>query len=127
MTSAYYDYKNIADGGLVAAVPTTAGAVVTCAGNQFEITNILLVNTGDVARIVSLHLVQNNAGAVGTAAATNMFYRQWLRANETVHIPIPPPGLILPAENDTIQAIVTPDEAAPVNIIVTGRVVTPVA
>lgn len=101
-----FDYAKLIEPTTVAA--TTPAAVYTVpSGKTAFFTSILLHNTNTTAETVVLHNVPASGGNVGTAAATNRFYKYSLAPDETIQIDFTKPGLILTNENDTIQAATT--------------------
>lgn len=120
-----YLYQNMRDSGLIGPLPTTVGVVCTSENVRDEITNIYVFNTAESAsREVTLYMVPNNSGAVGTPAAEHMFFRYRLQPGEGYLVEFRPPGLILESANDSVQGVVTDETSDPVNIVVSGRSVT---
>lgn len=89
------------------AVTDAAVAYVTGETDKVKhIFSIILHNTHAGAVTVDIHLVQNNAGAVGTAADANKIYKVTLTADETEVLSFPgSESLTLDAANDTLQAV----------------------
>lgn len=115
-------FKNLINIGLVATIPTTAGPVVTVPAGTYQIVSVLLHNTDtEYSRKVGLYLVKNNAGAVGAAVSANKIFSYRLDPGESYSIELSPPGFCLDDENDTLQAVVSDEGIAPVNITVSGR------
>jgi len=100
-----------------AAYSTQSGAGKT------QIHNIILHNTDTVTRTVSVHLIQNNAGSVGTPTTENRIGQFVLPANDTALWGLQgAAALVLDANNDTLQAIA--DVTEKVTIAVKGATVT---
>jgi len=95
---------------------TTETIYANPAATKTFIPSILLHNTHTVAVTVTLYSVPNNAGAVGTAATGNQFFKESLAANESY--PINDHSFILDGTNDTIQAVASVD--AKVTIFLSG-------
>jgi hypothetical protein len=103
----------------ITQVADSAGAVLTNAsGTTTYIRVIVIHNTNSTIENVVLYNVPDNAGAVGTAAAANQFYKEAVDPNETILFEIEAPGIILEDENDTIQAVT--DTASKVTIQMYG-------
>jgi hypothetical protein len=104
---------------IITTIATSAGAVYTNpAATTSYVRCITIHNTYTSAEAVSLYLVPDNAGAVGTAGNANKFFYESVPANDTRIIEFPAPGLMLVDENDTIQASTT--TASRVTISITG-------
>jgi hypothetical protein len=94
----------------------SAVALYTCPANATaRVKSITLYNT-DASNpfIPTLQRVANNAGAVGTPAATDTFHKISLAA--TTRLTIADPGIVLTAENDTIQGLA--DTTAKINVFI---------
>lgn len=99
-------------------ITTAAAHVTNASGKTTFVSGIYLYNThsGDVE--VSVYVVPNNAGAVGSAATGNLIYKRTLPAGEDDIINDLP--LILDGTNDTIQAVADTDKK--VNLFIFGCV-----
>lgn len=100
-----FEYDRIVE---ITTLPNSAGAVfANPAGQKTYIRLVVLHNSNSTAEAVKLYNVPDNAGAVGTAGATNEFYSRSMAAGETVTMEFAIPGLVLEDENDTIQGVTT--------------------
>jgi len=103
----------------ITTIASSAGAVYTNPSSKTSyIRGIIIHNTNTTAETVVLYNVPDNSGSVGTAAATNQFYKTDVAADTTVIIEFPVPGLVLSDTNDTIQATTT--TASKVTIQISG-------
>ena len=103
----------------ITTIASSAGAVYTNPSSKTSyVRSIILHNTNTSAEAVVLYNVPDNSGSVGTAAATNQFYKTSVAADTTVIIEFPVPGLVLSDTNDTIQATTT--TASKVTIQISG-------
>ena len=104
---------------------TDAYAVYTLqsGSGKTQIHNIILHNTDTVSRTVSIHLVENATGAVGTPATENRVGQFVIDANDTALWDFAgSAALVLDSDNDTLQAIA--DVTDKVTITVKGATVT---
>lgn len=109
-------YKNIVP---ITTIAATAGAVFTNPSTTTTYVRFIsLHNTNTTAEEVVLNLVPNSTGSVGTAAVTNQIFKESIEANGTRILEFPAPGLMLEAENDTLQAVT--DTASKVTITSCG-------
>lgn len=92
------------------------------AGKTTYIRLIVIHNGNTTVEETKLYNVPDNAAAVGTAGATNIFFdpSSEVGIGETLFIEFPTPGLILEDTNDTIQA--TTDTASKVTIQIFGGI-----
>lgn len=73
------------------------------AATKVIVKQIIITNTTATNATISLYLVPNNAGAVGTAAVGNAIATaQIIPANSSVHLDL---AQVLDAANDTVQAL----------------------
>lgn len=111
-----FEYKTLIP---ITTISDSAGAVFT---NPASITSyvrwIQIHNANTTSETVKLYHVLNSGGAVGTAAETNKFFEKLIVANETIVFEYAAPGMMLNAENDTIQAVT--DTVSKVTIEATG-------
>jgi hypothetical protein len=99
-------------------IPSTVGAVYTVpASTTVYIKTMIVHNTNTSAETVTIHVVPNSGGSVGTAAAANRIYNFALSGGESLTIELSFP-ITLTAQNDTIQAATT--TASKVNILFLG-------
>tara|TARA_S200000501_G_scaffold78098_1_gene69903 strand:+ start:364 stop:723 length:360 start_codon:yes stop_codon:yes gene_type:complete len=75
-------------------------------------------NSSSDSAVVSVHIVPNNGGSVGTAATTNKIARLTLSANDTYFLEFAYP-VTLSANNDTVQ-VNTETAAVACNVLVVG-------
>jgi hypothetical protein len=66
---------------------------------------IQLYNGSGSMASITLHEVPNNASAIGVADDENIFFNSVLQPSETMLIEYATPGMMLEAENDSIQAV----------------------
>lgn len=97
---------------------TPAVVYTNPASTTSYVRTIVIHNTNTSAETVTLYNVPDNAGAAGTAAATNQFYKQEIAADSTVILEFAVPGIMLTDTNDTLQASTT--TASKVTIQITG-------
>ena len=103
----------------ITTIASSVGAVYTNPSSKTSyIRSIVIHNTNTTAETVALHNVPDNSGSVGTAAATNQFYKTSVAADTTIIIEFPVPGISLSDVNDTIQASTT--TASKVTIQISG-------
>ena len=99
-----FRYKSLPSTHIIQYVPNALASVLTNPANtKSYIRSIILHDGGGVGATVDIHLVPNNAGAIGTANGTNRIRQVAVGANATVEYEWPAPGLVLEEENDTIQ------------------------
>ncbi len=99
-------------------VGSSAGSIYSNpASTKSLVRGFVLHNTNTTTEVVSLHYIDNNAGAVGTASAANRIYMVTVQPDETIMIEIPF-ALVLVATNDAIVASTT--TASKVTVVVTG-------
>ena len=81
---------------------------------------IVLHNTHGAGVRVDLHLVPDEAGAAGSAAAANRFFRATLGAGDTATLDLATPGLVLSDAGDSLQAAA--DLAGAVTVQIMGGI-----
>ena len=108
----------------ITTIAAAAGALyANPASTTTYIRSIIIHNTHTAAEDVILYNVPDGAGVpdpteVGTAGATNQFFKKSMQPNDIVMLEFPAPGLILEDENDTIQGVT--DTASKVTIQIMG-------
>lgn len=96
---------------------TAASVYTNAASAKTYVRSIILHNTNTSAETVVLYNVPANAGAVGTAGATNQFLSISLSANDTLEFS-PAYPMVLDGTNDSLQAKTT--TAAKVTLQILG-------
>lgn len=116
-----YNYDTLLDSGaLITSLTTSEATLVTVpASAKYFVQEIFLHYTGTEESVVTLYLVQNSGGSVGTSGSGNQFMGMKLYPDDKNHIsvPLPTAGLPMTAQNDTIKGKCS---AGTVNIIVSG-------
>ena len=107
-------------GGITAVSGNSTSAVYTVSSSKTSyIRGLVLFNTSNTDQIiVGVHVVPNNGGSVGTAAAANKLARLTLAVNDTYFLEFPYP-ITLTTDNDTIQVNVETASIA-CNVLVIG-------
>jgi hypothetical protein len=101
----------------ITTIASSAGAVYTNPSDKISyIRSIVVHNTNTTAETVVLYNVPDSSGSVGTAAATNQFYKTDVAADTTIIFEFPVPGIILSDANDTIQATTTTGSVVTIQI-----------
>ena len=96
---------------------TTAAIYTVGAATTAQVKTLLFFNGGAGVNTVTVHLVPNNATAVGTAALDNQVLSVALPTGDTFEFS-PAYPVVYSAENDTIQASAT--NASEVSYFVMG-------
>jgi hypothetical protein len=101
----------------VSAVPTSATAIyANPAGTKSYVTTIDVHNTQSASRVVTIYLVPNSSGSLGTPLSSNEIWKFTLPALDTILIE-PKFPYILMNENDAFFAVA---DATGVNILCKG-------
>tara|TARA_R100001082_G_scaffold108374_1_gene83530 strand:- start:1517 stop:1879 length:363 start_codon:yes stop_codon:yes gene_type:complete len=84
---------------------TTITGTVVASNKQVYIRGLLIFNTSTAAaQICEIHVVPNDGGSVGSAAAANKIGRLTLTASDTAFFEFPYP-LTLTATNDCVRVV----------------------
>ncbi len=99
-----FDYSRLVE---ITTIANAAAAVYDHASGTAYGRLIIIHNGNTTVEVVKLYMVPNNAGAVGTAGATNIFFNQNVGVNETIFIEAKEPGLMFVDIHDSLQAVTT--------------------
>jgi len=113
-----FDYSRLTEITTIAV--SAASVYANPADTKSYVRQLILHNGNTTNEDVILYNVPDNAAAVGTAGATNIFYKENMAANDTTILDFGAPGIILEDTNDTIQAVT--DTASKVTIQIYGGV-----
>ena len=86
----YYDFQEETQGiftplAVIQQIAATPSALIINTGRKTRINEIIFHNTGAALEIIKLYYVPPSAGALGTAAITNLFLKLFLDIDETAH------------------------------------------
>ena len=92
-------------------IPSAVGAIFTNGSSVTTYARLITIhNAYSVSENVSIYLVPNSGGSVGTAVDTgNRIEYLTVVGNDTVNLEFAAPGLRMAAQNDSIQAKTTTD------------------
>lgn len=91
----------------IQTIDDSAASVYTNPANtKTYVRSLLLHNTNSTNETVILYNVPDSTGSVGTAAASNQFFKKALAAEESFTIDLDYP-IVLSDEGDSLQAVTT--------------------
>ena len=97
--------RNLGKGQITATTAGTAEVIATTPTTyDYSIDYIMVFNTHSSAVTIYLYQVNDNAGSVGTLAATDQFFQYALAAYETLLLGRNDIMLIMTDTNDTLKA-----------------------
>ena len=108
-------YTKLADPAYVAS--SVGSIYANPASTKSYIKSILLYNGNTTTETVTVHMVPDSGGALGTAGVSNRILRRALIADETIEF-APEYPIVLTDENDSIMAVTT--TASKVVVVVSG-------
>jgi hypothetical protein len=96
-----YDHARLAE---AIALQSSATDIIDSASGTKYPRVLLIHNVNTIAETVSLYLVPDSGGSKGSASdTTNRFYYEVLAGGATRFVEVPPPGLMLVDNHDSIQ------------------------
>lgn len=107
-----FDYKILAEAVHLDVISTDAVSfVINPVGKITYVREIIIHNVNTTIETVTLYNVKNSGGSEGADSdTTNRFYKEDLMGGSTRILEFPTPGVMLIAENDTLQGACTTHE-----------------
>ncbi len=116
-----YNYDTLLDAGaLVVSLTTSEATLVTVpASTKYFVQEIFMHYAGTEESTVTLYLIQNSGGSVGSSGSGNQIMSMKLYPDDKNHIsvPLPTAGLPMTAQNDTIKGKCS---VGTVNVVISG-------
>jgi hypothetical protein len=98
-----FDYSRLTE---IMTIATGAASIYSNpAATKSYIRQLILHNGNTTNEDVILYNVPDSGGSVGTAGATNIFYKENMAPDDTTILDFGAPGIILEDINDSIQAV----------------------
>ncbi len=122
---AAFDFAGLGFPAYVPVQGSVGSIYANPSGKTTFIKGLVLYNANTSAEAVTVYMVPNSAGSLGTAGATNQIAALSIAAGDTVFFPLNVDGqpILLTGHNDSIQAGTT--TASKVNVVPVGDTYTP--
>lgn len=104
-----FEYSKIAEA--VKLQDTATDIKVNAVSKTTYVRTLMVHNVLATPETVKLYAVPDSTGTKGTASDTeNKFYEEAIPAKATRFVEVPPPGIMLTDENDSIQGVTTTND-----------------